>query len=309
MATKRIKTKISANNFHIFISLPLTKEKYKIGDIQPNTKVIEIKKRLELLTGIPMNLQRLFYLDREDLRDSSDLRSSDVVMAAILNLRVWSKWEKTVFNSFIGNHDGIVKSKNPVIDTEEFYKSQLSTALFVSANKGKKECVELLIKEGANVNWATNLGRTALHAAAATGKSNCIDSLLGSGADADMVDFAGKTPAMVANEYGHRASEKQLFLFQWQKRADCLKLDKTESNLMMHQQFDSGHRTWLKGKAQQIYMCKTLPAGEFIGTGIDAPRLKLKLGGKLHSMEREITSENSIDHVTDGNGILLQCFY
>lgn len=283
-------------NFHIFIFIPLTKERFKIEDIQLNTKVIEIKKRLELLTGIPMSLQRLFYLDREDLSDYSDLRSNDVVLSAILNLHIWSKWEKIVFNSFIGNQDGVLSLKEPtrnLLPDLNQSENQLNIALFVAANKGRKELVESIIKEGANINWTTNLGRTALHAGAAQGRLRCIDLLLENGADADITDFLGKTPAMIANEYGHRKSEKQLFLFQWQKRADGLTPERKNPGLMMHQQFDSAYCTWLKGRTQQIYLCKTLPAGEYVGTSLSAPKQKFNAEGRQDKIKEGIKDDNN----------------
>ena len=292
MATNKISRgkymKQHTSNFTIYVFFPLTNEKFTISDIQLNTRISDIKRRLELTTGVPTTLQRLFYLDKDDLLDNSDLRSNDVVMSAILNLHVWNKWQKIIFNSFIGNPSEILKSDIVCLDKdkEENYRQMINISLFVSANKGKRQLMDSLITEGANVNWTTAMGRTALHAAAAQGQTRCIDLLLESEANADLVDFAGKTPAMVANEYGHRHSEKQLFLFQWQKRADRLTLKKGASNLMMHQQFDSGYRTWLKGATQQVYLCKTLPAGEFIGTQIDAPRCKSTKSDRASSSQQ-----------------------
>ena len=287
--SRKINMRNYDSNFNIFVYIPLTNEKFAINDIQPSTKISCIKKRLELITGIPMILQRLFYLDKDDLLDSSDLRSNDVVLSAILTLHIWSKWQKIVFNSFIGNQNEILKSKTTGLDMgkEDIYQQLLNISLFVSANKGRWKFMETLINEGANVNWATTLGRTALHAAAAQGQTRCIDLLLEHGANAGLLDFIGKTPAMIANEYGHRISEKQLFLFQWQKRANRLTLKKDTSSLMMHQQFDSGYCTWLKGKTQQVYLCNTLPVSEFIGTGIDAPRQK-SLKSDIASNPRQV---------------------
>jgi len=87
----------SSGNFKIFVFIPLTKERFTITDIHLNTTVSELKKKLELLAGIPRILQRLFYLDKDDLLDSSDLRSNDVVMSAILSLHIWSKWQKKLY--------------------------------------------------------------------------------------------------------------------------------------------------------------------------------------------------------------------
>jgi len=92
----------SSGNFKIFVFIPLTKERFTITDIHLNTTVSELKKKLELLAGIPRILQRLFYLDKDDLLDSSDLRSNDVVMSAILSLHIWSKWQKNCIEQLFG---------------------------------------------------------------------------------------------------------------------------------------------------------------------------------------------------------------
>lgn len=275
MKRAKIKTRV---NCDLFVYVPLTKEKFQLRDIQQSTKILELKKNLELITGIPISLQRLFYLDKEDLMDDSDLRSHDIVVLATLNLHIWRTWEKLIFYSFIGDENQIMKLKEKSLLPREMqlehYKNQINVALYVAASKGKQELIVHLINEGADVNWRTNLGRTSLHAAAASGKSNCIELLLKNGALPEIVDSNGKSASTTANEFGHRESEKILFLFQWQKRAEGMDLKKYNTELMMHQQFDSGYPVWMRGKCQQMYMCKTLPAGEFIGTSIDAPRMK-----------------------------------
>ena len=257
---------VTSGGCDIFIYLPLTKETFKLPDVQLSTKVFDLKKSLELVLGIPVNMQRLFYLDKEDLEDSCDLRSSDIVTSATLSMHIWRSWEKVVFNVFIGNELELVKLKHneaSCISNDQWkdrYQHQINVALYVAANKGKKELLDYLLTEGADVNWQTGLGRTPLHAAAARGRLECIKLLLERGAIADQLDKFGKTASRVASEHGFKESEKQLFLFQWQERAKTIKLKEPCSSLMMHQQFDSGYPTWLHGKCQQIYMCSTLPS-------------------------------------------------
>ncbi len=280
-----IKSKIQTS-CDLFVNVPLTREKFRLSDIQLSTKIIDLKEKLELVAGIPTNLQRLQYLDKEDLLDNTDLRKNDVVPSGTLTLQIWRTWEKLISDVCSGNisqvlnRDFICASAASDIDPallrlkESDMKYRMSIALFIAAHRGKKDLVNRLINEGTDIDAVTKFGRTPLHAAAASDRSKCIDLLLERGASTEITDNAGKTASAIANEYGNRGSEKKLFLFQWQKRAESANQKMTETKMMMHQQFDSGYPIWRKGKYQQVYMCKTLPVGEFVGTAINAPKMK-----------------------------------
>ncbi len=308
-----IKTK-SHSASDLFVKVPLTREKFKLLDILLSTKVIEIKEKLELVAGIPANLQRLQYLDKEDLLDNTDLRKNDVVPSGTLTLQIWRTWEKLVSDVCDGNIEGVLSRdflsgiKPTDIDPallrlkENDMKHRMNTALFIASHRGKRELVDKLIESGTDINSASKFGRTALHAAAASGRSNCIDILLEKGAATERIDSAGKTASAVANEFGNRASEKKLFLFQWQKRAQSTNTKKRDTALMMHQQFDSGYPIWRRGKYQQVYLCKTLPVGEFIGSAINAPKTKsLKPPFQDMSKERIEELKEQLNHNDEGD--------
>ena len=301
------------SSFDLYVNIPLIRRKFKLPDLLQNTKIIEIKQRLELVAGIPTNLQRLQYLDKEDLTDKADLRSIDIVPASTLTLQIWRTWERLVSSVAAGDLEGIINSEIcgshiSIMDAAlmklqlENRKYRLGIALFLAAHSGQRGLVEKLIERGADKDAKTTFGRTALHAAAASGSTNCIDLLLAKGACNESLDHSGKSASAVANEFGNRESEKSLFLFQWQKRVKSAKPKTTDDPLMMHQQFDSGYPIWRKGKCQQVYLCQTLPAGEFTGTSLSAPRTKpIKPPFQDLSIEElaEMRKKESLDKITD----------
>ena len=78
-----------------------------------------------------------------------------------------------------------------------------ATPLHIAAVDGKKEAVEALIAEGANVNARTKSGSTPLHLAAAEGRNDIAVLLLKKGADVNAVNSEGFTPIDLAREKGH----------------------------------------------------------------------------------------------------------
>ena len=272
--------------FEISINILLTGEKFCLTEIQPSTKVNDLKRKIELVAGIPQQLQRLQYLDEGDLLDDSDLRSNDVVPYGTLRLRIWRTWVKLVDYVIKGDIEGVMNtladppklkysSLDPLLYKNELQETsdQAAIALFIAAHRGHRNLINKLIDNGYDINRKTQYGRTPLHAAAASGNCGCIDLMLERGALMDVTDKAGRSPLSIANEFGNKDSERRLFLFQWQKRTNKHEQQKSEKQarpLMMHQQFDSGFPTWIKGSHAQIYLCSTLPPGEFVGSAINA---------------------------------------
>ena len=82
-------------------------------------------------------------------------------------------------------------------------KNRGRTPLHFSAIHGKKEFVELLITNGADVNIADNLGKTPLHKAASLGKKDMAEILIANGAKLNTADESGKTPLHEAALRGH----------------------------------------------------------------------------------------------------------
>ena len=77
--------------FHLDVTF-FTGEKFKVDGFSSKMLVRELKEKLELIMGIPVQLQRLFYLDAADLIDSQPLKYVDIVPGALLNATVWNQW-------------------------------------------------------------------------------------------------------------------------------------------------------------------------------------------------------------------------
>ena len=78
-----------------------------------------------------------------------------------------------------------------------------TTLLMVASREGKLEVVQFLIKNGADINVQTKAGWTALHYAAGWKMSECVDLLLKCGADKTLMNALEQTPEQVAHNRGH----------------------------------------------------------------------------------------------------------
>lgn len=80
-----------------------------------------------------------------------------------------------------------------------------------AVEKGYKEVLEILLKEGTSIDSIDTCNRTLLHLAAQKGNIEIIKLLLAKGADAGKIDNDGKTPLDLAVEGGHIGITKALF--------------------------------------------------------------------------------------------------
>jgi len=75
----------------------------------------------------------------------------------------------------------------------------VETPLFYATDGDQPEVIDLLVANGADVNWKSlDQGWTSLHAAAASGRPRAAEALLRNGADIEARDRLGITPLMVA---------------------------------------------------------------------------------------------------------------
>jgi hypothetical protein len=285
----KVKKKIIGSNkrptFDIYLNIEVTGERFAIHKVTGDTKIKDLKIHVELVAGIPYTLQRLHYLDKADMVDTSDLKHNDIVAGATIDLKLWKTWENAVSVIAKGSLKeilalGLTLDKSWEKLDKAFYKHKVETAkeklqvaLFLAAHRNNTELLKALLDLGADINHRTSMGRTALHMAASQGHSECIDMMLERGASIEVFDVQGKSPVDTANAWGKKDSERHLFLYQWQTRAAKVN-PKKDQPLMMHQQFDSKLPTWLKGDYGQIYYANTLPPGEFSGNKLNAPLRK-----------------------------------
>lgn len=76
------------------------------------------------------------------------------------------------------------------------------TSLHFAANEGKYEIVELLIRNGANIDAQSSSLRTPLHVSCSRGFKNVVEFLVNVGADINAQDKDGNTPAHILSEGG-----------------------------------------------------------------------------------------------------------
>ena len=300
------------------INIPLIGVTQKLKNMTEDSTIADTKHMIELLAGIPSNIQRLFYIDMSELTDSVTLRDIEIVPFATLVVHVWSGWQgvleyvhardpvrliECIFRR-LGSSQTSSQSKssslstsrvsstttNEALDLKQNESTSVSDsvkvidpailqrgsfALFLAANRGYENLITVLLEHGIDVNSKTQSGYTAVDTAVACGQYSCIDFLLENGAVIDFKSDRSKFALNVAKQYGFTDSERHLLLFDWKQRSKKIKC-RDRKALMMHQQFDSGNPTWLRGKYATKYLCATLPPGEFSGTGIDAPKSVVK---------------------------------
>uniref|UniRef100_A0ABM5GKU9 Ankyrin repeat domain-containing protein 53 isoform X1 n=1 Tax=Pogona vitticeps TaxID=103695 RepID=A0ABM5GKU9_9SAUR len=79
------------------------------------------------------------------------------------------------------------------------------------------ECLQYLIKKGADVNVQNHNGVSPLHKAASEGRENCIQPLVDAGADVHAKDADGQEPLDLCKMWGHKATAKCLRSAIWKR--------------------------------------------------------------------------------------------
>ncbi|KAJ6658530.1 hypothetical protein lerEdw1_019917 [Lerista edwardsae] len=79
------------------------------------------------------------------------------------------------------------------------------------------ECLQYLIRKGAEVNVKNQNGVTPLHKAASEGREDCIRVLIEAGADVHAKDAEGQEPIDLCKMWGHRACAKCLASAMWKR--------------------------------------------------------------------------------------------
>ncbi|KAG2461767.1 ankyrin repeat domain-containing protein 60-like [Polypterus senegalus] len=284
------------------VHLEETGEAFTVRKCRGDTTVKELKEGLELLAGVPMNLQRLCYLDRGDLLSDSTLRFYDIVPGGTVTLKVWhyDGYQKLVKAAAEGDVH-LLSALGVTPDTSyatpnssrmsgpqwtSWIAERAAVALYVAAHRGHQDAVKFLLQRGASMKYTTPLGRTALHAAAAMGHGQCIELLLEHGAPIHARDKEGLTALELANQKGQKKSSRQLYLFQWKQRAAGVRV-KTHldvDELFAHQRFDSKLKTWHTSPLARIYMANLQKPGEFQGTSLSAPSNVPKIPNKAERL-------------------------
>ncbi|XP_032074974.1 ankyrin repeat domain-containing protein 60 [Thamnophis elegans] len=221
--------------FNIKLHIIESEEIFFLPECHRDLTIGKLKNRLELFVGIPVNFQRIQYLDEVDLADDSTLRKHEIVPGGTLTMRTWPEdsWGPLVAAAASGKvkklqstgvtETSMFSTANSRLMTEEKRSDWLAhrafVALFISAHRGHTRAVEFLLQNGADVKLKTPLGRTALHVAVTSGQVDCIRILLDSGARLSDEDNEGHNAVQLARLWKQKECERRLFRHRWLIRA------------------------------------------------------------------------------------------
>ncbi|XP_023106694.1 ankyrin repeat domain-containing protein 60 [Felis catus] len=221
--------------FILRVLLEETGEMFQVAHCHSDMTVRELKEELELVVGVPLDLQRLQYLDQGVLMDDTTLKFHDVVPGGIISLCIWhyDGWTELILAAVEGDPS---KLSCLAVDEDSVYQTANSkhlggerrkewicqrafVALYITSHRGHPDAVQYLLEHGADCLQRTPMGRTALHAAGAMGRLDCINLLLNYGASVTDKDARGETPMSIARRMNRRHSERRMFLFYWMTKS------------------------------------------------------------------------------------------
>ncbi|XP_012972060.3 ankyrin repeat domain-containing protein 60 isoform X1 [Mesocricetus auratus] len=193
--------------------------------------VRELKEELDLMVGIPFNLQRLHFLDQGILMDDAILKFYDVIPGAVISLCIWhyDGWTELVLAAVEGDpsklsclgisEDTFYRTANSQHFKGEQWKQWTThrafVALYITAHRGHVDAVKYLLELGADCLGKSPLGRTPLHVVAAMGRTDCIRPLLEHGASIHDRDAKGDSPVTIARRLNRMHFERKMFLLYW----------------------------------------------------------------------------------------------
>ncbi|XP_025326297.3 ankyrin repeat domain-containing protein 60 [Canis lupus baileyi] len=225
---------LAPDTFVMRVLLEDTGETFQVANCRGDMTVRELKEELDLLVGVPLDLQRLQYLDQGVLMDDATLKFHDVVPGGIISLCIWhyDGWTELVLAAVEGDpsklsclgvdEDSLYRTANSQHYERKQCKAWIAqrafVALYVTSHRGHPDAVQYLLEHGANCLSKTPMGRTALHVAAAMGRLDCINHLLDYGASIHEKDARGETPMSIARRMNRKHSERRMFLFYWMSR-------------------------------------------------------------------------------------------
>ncbi|XP_053098583.1 ankyrin repeat domain-containing protein 60 [Hemicordylus capensis] len=95
--------------FSVKLNVVEANEVLTVPDCYRDLTMRSLKNRLELLAGIPVNFQRLQYLDEVDLDDNSTFKMNDIIPGGTITMRIWQEdaWARLVSTAAKGNFIGM----------------------------------------------------------------------------------------------------------------------------------------------------------------------------------------------------------
>ncbi|XP_039768762.1 ankyrin repeat domain-containing protein 60 isoform X3 [Ornithorhynchus anatinus] len=174
-------------------------------------------------------------LEKGVLMDESTIRFHDIVPGGIITMCIWHEdgWEDLVMAAIEGDINklsrlGVTEDSSyqtaysdylGAKEKKEWMAHRAFVAFYIAAHRNHSSVVHYFLQNGIDYTKKTPAGRTALHVAASMGNIDCVDLLLQHGELVSEQDSKGHTAISLARQWRRKQSERQLFLFQWKKRA------------------------------------------------------------------------------------------
>ena len=95
-------------------------------------------------------------------------------------------------------------------DANYKYNVEGASVLQLASRRGNTKIIDLLLKNGANIEGKDKDGQTALAHAVIAGKSATAEALIKKGADVNTQDIGGNTPLIIASNYTNYALSTQV---------------------------------------------------------------------------------------------------
>lgn len=300
-------------------------EEYTVN-VSLDMRVTQLRKMLELATGIPYNIQRLTYLDAAELVDNSTLEDNDVVPGGAIDLLVWPTWSNLVEKAIMGQIAEIMELgvcydipfSSPITDYMDnetkmaWIEKRAFVVLCIGVHQENVELCDNILPLVKNRNTRTPLGRTPLHIAASQGKSDMLKYLLDKGFKLHAKDKDDKKAIDLASLFGHPESERFLFMSAWEelreKIGSCQKKKETAKS-MKKEETVSGNVSSFKGSPTNPEE-KPETMVKKLSTRTSKKSLKKKRQEDVHvdEMEEEILSiDEEIKPVKDVCPVIGSC--
>ncbi|XP_072094883.1 uncharacterized protein [Mobula birostris] len=262
--------------FSLKVHLEETEENFQIRSCHGNMTIAQMKSKLELITGIPTNYQRLYYIDEGEMPDNVTLKFNGVIGGGTIRIKTWSQdgLQNLFRAAALGNIQellslGVTKhskystpnsQRMKVAERAAWIAERNFIALLIASHRGHIDVVRFLLMNGTNLNTRTRDGHSALHMAVMGARGSCISYLLQQGADIEGTDSKGRTVLDLARLTGHKENVGKVLHFQWLKRTAGFKpaAPMERSDLFAHQKFDSALKTWQTGTHGEFYMANLL---------------------------------------------------
>ncbi|XP_069846161.1 ankyrin repeat domain-containing protein 60 [Dipodomys merriami] len=217
------------------VRLEETGEFFRVPNCRCDMTVRELKEELDLMAGVPFNMQCLHYLDQGILLDNTTLKFHDMVPGGIISLGIWNHdgWTELFLAAAEGDpsklsslgvsEDSSFRTAHAQALRGEQWTQWVSqrafVALYITSHRGHVEAVQYLLEHGASCVSKTPVGRTALHAAAAMGHTDCVTQLMQHGASIHERDAHGESPISMARRLRRKQSERRMFLLYWMAKS------------------------------------------------------------------------------------------